>query len=177
MIIILTLILFTSGLIIAASVTDILRMKIPNILPALIIGGFVVAWGIKMALGLDVFQSATSHFATALVVLVIMMILFFTGVFGGGDAKLIPAIALWVGVQGLPSFLMVTSVVGGVLALISITLGKTKLGQKILTKLIKKPALQNGWVGEMVKGRNTIPYGIAIATGGIVAFRTVGYLP
>lgn len=177
MIIILTLILFTSGLIIAASVTDILRMKIPNILPALIIAGFVIAWGFKMALGLDVFQSASSHFATAIVMLVIMMILFFAGVFGGGDAKIIPAITLWIGVQGLPTFLMMTSLAGGILAVISITLRKTTIGQKLLTKLINKPYLQNGWIGEMVKGRNTIPYGIAIAIGGITAFRTIGYLP
>ncbi len=177
MIIILTLILFTSGLIIAASVTDILRMKIPNILPALIISGFVVAWIFKMILGLNVFQSATSHFAAAGIMLVIMMILFFAGVFGGGDAKIIPVITLWIGVQGLPAFLMVTSLTGGILALMSIALRKTSFGQKILTRLINKPYLQNGWIGEMVKGHNTIPYGIAIAIGGIVAFRTVGYLP
>ena len=72
---------------------------------------------------------------------------------------------------------MVTSVVGGLLALISIAMRRTSVGQKVLTKLIQKPYLQNGWVSEMVKGKSTVPYGIAIAIGGIVAFRTIGYLP
>lgn len=177
MIVILTLILFTTGLMIASAITDFRAMKIPNLFPSLIAIGFVIAWVLKTALGLDVFQSATSHFLSGAIVFIIMIILFFAKIFGGGDAKIIPAIALWTGVQGLPAFLMVTSVVGGLLAVISIVMRRTNVGQKLLTKLIQKPYLQNGWVSEMVKGKSTVPYGIAIAIGGIVAFRTIGYLP
>lgn len=177
MIIILTLILFTVGIIIAGGVTDFIKLKIPNLFPILIVTTFIIAYVINILMGLNAFESLKSHIITASVMFVIMLILFFFKLFGGGDAKIIPAITLWIGISGLPTFLMITSVMGGVLALISIGLRKTTIGQTLLTKLLRLPYMQNGWIASMAKGQNVVPYGIAIAIGAIASFRSVGYLP
>ncbi len=177
MTIILTLIVFTSGLIMAAAVTDFIKLKIPNILPVAIIICFVISYGTQEILGKNAFQDLSSHLISGGVMLVIMTVLFFLKLFGGGDAKLIPAVALWTGLNGLPLFLMVTTIVGGGLALISIIIRKTKMGQRFITKMLRFSYLQNGWMWALKKDKNVIPYGIAIAVGGIASFRHLGYLP
>jgi prepilin peptidase CpaA len=177
MTIILTLIVFTSGLIMAAAVTDFLKLKIPNSVSGAIIICFTIAYGTQEILGKNAFQDLSSHLISGGVMLAIMMVLFFLKLFGGGDAKLIPAVALWTGLNGLPLFLMVTTISGGALALVSIALRKTKTGQRFVTKMLRFPTLQNGWIGALAKGENVVPYGIAIAIGAIVSFRHIGYLP
>lgn len=177
MLFILTLILFTLGVIGAAAWSDFIKLRIPNILPLLVVGGFVIAFGIDALIQGGVFQSWGSHALAGGAVFMVMIILFFMNLFGGGDAKLIPAVSLWIGVTGLPVFLMVTTAIGGVLALSSITLRRTKAGQAILTKLLQYPKLTDGWVGAMAKGEAVIPYGIAIAGGAVTAFCSVGLLP
>lgn len=177
-VVLLALTLFTSGLIIAGAITDFLKLRIPNILPILIIGCFAGAYTLHMTLDSNAsFQDLSSHLYAFIGSLIVMMILFFMRLFGGGDAKIIPAIALWTGAQGLGVFLMLTTIAGGVLALLSIALRKTKIGQKLISKLLKYQSLQDGWVGALAKGTNVVPYGIAIAVGGIGAFRSLGYLP
>ena len=177
MIIILTLILFTSGLIIAGAITDFLKLKIPNILPVAITLCFIAAYATQEILEKNAFQDLSSHLISGGVMFVIMVVLFFLKLFGGGDAKIIPAIALWTGSNGLPLFLMITTIAGGVLALTSIGLRKTTVGQSIVTRALKIPAIQNGWVNALAKGDNVVPYGMAIAIGGIASFRHLGYLP
>jgi len=177
MVIILTFMLMTTGLVISAAVIDFLRLKIPNIISGAIIGCFFASYFIHDFLGKDAMQDLSSHVMAGAIMLMIMVTLFFLRLFGGGDAKIIPAIALWTGLNGLPLFLMVTSIVGGVLAIISMILRKTEMGQSILNKAIQYPQLQNGWVNAMVKNHNVVPYGIAIAVGAVISFRHLGYLP
>lgn len=177
-VVLLTLTVFTAGLIIAGAVTDFLKLRIPNIIPLLIILCFVGAYGLHMVLDTNAsFQDLSSHLYAFGGTLVVMMVLFFLKLFGGGDAKIIAAIALWTGTSGLAHFFMITTVMGGILAITSLTLTKTKIGKTIITKLLKHHSLQNGWVGALAKGTNVVPYGIAIAVGGIGAFRSLGYLP
>lgn len=177
-VVLLTLTLFTSGLIIAGAVTDFLKLKIPNILPVLIILCFIGAYGLHTILDTNAsFQELPSHLYAFGGTLVVMMLLFFLKLFGGGDAKIIAAIALWTGTGGLSMFLMLTTVAGGGLAILSIILRKTKIGQVIITRLLRMPYLKEGWVGALARGTNVVPYGIAIAIGGIGTFRSLGYLP
>lgn len=177
MLIILTLTFYILGVVLIAAYTDFTRLRIPNILPILIVGGFILAFGADLVLDVNMFQSLTNHVIAGGSVFLVMLVLFFMRLFGGGDAKLLPAIALWTGLQGLPVFLVVTTFVGGILALLSILLRKTKLGQTLLTKLLHYPKLTDGWPAAMAKGEPVIPYGIAIAIGTIFAFRDIGLLP
>ncbi|MGE5547813.1 MAG: prepilin peptidase [Solirubrobacterales bacterium] len=66
------------------------------------------------------------------------------GLWGGGDAKLLAAVALWTGFAGMPRFMLVTGVAGGVFALIMLIARKARGG-----------------------GAVQIPYGVAIAVGGM----------
>lgn len=66
---------------------------------------------------------------------------FHFGAFGGGDVKLLAAGALWAGVAGIGEFLTVTALAGGILAL-----GFLLTGHR----------------------RASLPYGVAIAVGGMV---------
>ena len=77
MTVILTLILFTSGLIMAAAVTDSLKLKIPNVISGAIIICFATAYGLQEILEKNAFQDLSSHLISGGVMLVIMMVLFF----------------------------------------------------------------------------------------------------
>lgn len=177
MIFILTLTFFALGVALVAAYTDFIKLRIPNILPLLIVGSFITAYIIELVADTGQFQNISSHLFAGGCVFIVMVILFFMKLFGGGDAKLIPAVALWVGLQGLPTFLMITTFVGGGLALLSLFFRKTKIGQHALTKLIHHPRLARGWLEAMAKGEVVIPYGVAIAVGSFVAFYDIGLLP
>lgn len=177
MLVILTLTVFSIGLLFAAAYSDVTRLRIPNFLPAIIVACFAVAYAIGIVFDTGLFQSFQSHLIAGGGAFIIMTTLFFMNLFGGGDAKLIPAVALWVGIKGLPHFLMIMAIIGGLLALASIALRKTKHGQKIITTLIRYPAFQDGWGGALAKGENVVPYGVAIACGAVAGFRAGGLLP
>ena len=74
-------------------------------------------------------------------------LLFRFGLFGGGDAKLLAAGALWIGAGSALPFLAGTALTGGALA----------LGFLV-------------WVGVAGRGRArpSLPYGVAIAAGGVL---------
>lgn len=74
--------------------------------------------------------------------------LFAAGALGGGDVKLLAAASLWLGLAHIPAFLMATALAGGVLA---------------LAKLVERR------IGVGGPGTESLPYGLAIALGGIVA--------
>ena len=177
MIIALTLIVFTIGLCIAAAVSDFLHLKIPNLLSGLIIATFAITATLDHVMGLGLFDDIASNLIIGVLSFGVMLICFFTGLFGGGDAKMISALSFWMGVIGMPVFLMVTAIAGAILAIASITMRKTNHGQRILSKLNAHETLHNGWIGAMVTERNVLPYGIAIACGAIGGFRAAGLLP
>jgi prepilin peptidase CpaA len=79
--------------------------------------------------------------------------LFSFGIMGGGDVKLLAATSLWAGAAYFPAFLMLTAAAGGVLAL-------------WWGPLIRYffPSIA---VAKAANGRPAIPYGVAIAAGGL----------
>jgi prepilin peptidase CpaA len=95
-----------------AALCDLRWRVIPNMLcAALAVGGALVA---VASLGFD----ALWTFATALAVLAGGAALFAAGVMGGGDVKLAAASAMWLTPAQAPAFLVLTSLAGGVLALV-----------------------------------------------------------
>jgi prepilin peptidase CpaA len=79
--------------------------------------------------------------------------LFYFRVMGGGDAKLIAAMGFWVGLSHLVPFLLYTAMAGGV-----VTLGVV---------IIHRIRARNSDIVE--RTTPTVPYGVAIAVGGIIA--------
>ena len=106
----------------------------------------------------------------ALVIFSVLVALFAYGYIGGGDVKLIPGVALWAGPNLAINFLLITTLCGGLVAILIISfqylkkyLTKEKSSENINLSMSKSPQSKNE--------ENIIPYGFGISTGGLyVAF-------
>lgn len=131
-------------LLLIAAISDLRHRIIPNRLNLVIALTAPLAW---MAGGLSLWPDIAWQIGAALAVFAAFAALFALGGMGGGDVKLIGALALWIDVRLLLSLLLVMSIVGGIIA----------AGMLIRKKLSK--AEQNP----------EVPYGVAIAIAGLWA--------
>lgn len=140
-----------------SAVSDAFTMTIPNRVPIVLMATFAI---VAPLAGLGIPEIAL-HIATALAVFGLCFCLFALGTMGGGDAKLLTACALWFGANGsLMEFLVSVSLFGGVLTLAILFLRAQQ--DLILSSRIPLPRL--------LFTATKIPYGIAIAAGGFVAY-------
>lgn len=96
-----------NGLLGCAAAIDLRTFRIPNWLPVLVaIAG--VALNLPVSLG-----ECLDRAAAVLIVAVVGGVLWLRGLFGGGDYKLLWACAVWVGISGLPTFLLAFGVASG----------------------------------------------------------------
>lgn len=91
--------------------------------------------------------------AIAICVFAIGAALFSFGIMGGGDVKLLAAVSLWAGGTYFPAFVILTAAAGGVLAV---------WWSPLLRHFFPSIAL-----AKAANGRPAIPYGAAIAVGGV----------
>jgi prepilin peptidase CpaA len=152
-----------------AAFKDLRERRIPNRLTGglaalypvyVLVSPIPVAW--PAALGL------------AVVVFVIGLGLFGRELMGGGDVKLIAALTLWAGPEQFVSFMLVTALAGGALSLFTLwyrrwgvlieaplaALGLVPAGSRI-------PALPDAPSEKPAALSASLPYGVAIAAGGI----------
>ncbi|HXE01098.1 MAG TPA: prepilin peptidase [Hyphomicrobium sp.] len=140
-----------------AAANDLFTMKIPNRISLALIGGFVaIAVMTRMPL-----ESIGIHVAIALGVLAATFVLFWMNMLGGGDAKLMAAGALWMGPDHIIEFLAYVTAFGGVLAV-------AMLAYRSFLPANAFPL--PGWARRLHKTGEGIPYGIAIAAGGLLLF-------
>lgn len=105
--------------------------------------------------------------AIAAVVFMVCCIFFALGVMGGGDVKLITAVSLWTGPNWTLDFLLATAVAGGFVTLA--VMAKTQINAQIsgeTSQFVKTPGLTMSNV--------QVPYGVAIAIGGLLAAFRMG---
>jgi prepilin peptidase CpaA len=152
----LPIVIFSAAMIFAAF-CDLTTMTIPNWLN---IGLALAFFLFALLLGLPM-QTLAIHSALGLAALIAGMGFFFMGWIGGGDAKLIAASALWVGADGLLSYLVVASLLGGAL-----TLGLLMFRTMPLPLVL----VRQGWIARLHEKREGIPYGIALAAAGLLVF-------
>jgi prepilin peptidase CpaA len=133
-----------------AAVEDIARRRIAN--------AFVLALAllalVRLVFGPSFGAAAGTPFldlAVAMAVFVAGAVLFRFGLFGGGDVKLLAAGALWIGAASAGSYLFATALAGGLLA----------LGFLVWTLVASA-------IGKGAR-RPSLPYGVAISAGGILA--------
>jgi prepilin peptidase CpaA len=100
------------ALLLAASCWDVLRLRIPNIIPA----ALVVLFAPQMLLG--GVQHPLGHLMAMGLALLILLPLFALNILGGGDVKLLAAVALWLGINKLAALLILVGIVGGVFTLV-----------------------------------------------------------
>ena len=145
------------ALLIVAALSDVTTMTIPNRISIALVAAFVPA---ALLLRLDL-QVILTSLGLGIVGLVLGMILFALRFIGGGDAKLIAASALWLGVGGAPTFLLWTAIAGGVFAV-----GLLYAREAAQPFLAGAPT----WLARLLAPKGDIPYGVAIAIGSLAAF-------
>src|ERR1051325_5688182 len=138
------LLLFPALMAFAAS-SDLLTMTISNRISLILVGGFFVlaVWSGMPPTDIGM------HVLAALSVLVVTFVFF-----GGGDAKLAAATALWLGFDQLLNYLTIASILGGVLTLLIMRF-----------RLMPLPALlaNQEWAKRLHRMDAGVPYGIALA--------------
>lgn len=140
-----------------AAFSDLFTMTIPNRVSLILIASFVVLAPLS-GLGL---QAIGMHLAGGAIVFTACFALFAFNVMGGGDAKLLSATALWFGLNESLLFLMTdVAAVGGLVTLLILAVR----AQSDTILAIGLP------VPNSVLLAKKIPYGIAIAIGGFMAF-------
>jgi prepilin peptidase CpaA len=125
-----------------AAATDIRRRQIDNWLNAAIAAAAPVFW---WATGLSLWPGVAMQVALALGTFVVLAALFAVRAMGGGDVKLLTALALWLPAVLFARLLLVMALAGGVL---TIALGVWHITRRRT-------------------GRLKIPYGVAIALAGL----------
>jgi prepilin peptidase CpaA len=100
------------ALLVAASCCDVLRLRIPNLIPL----ALVALFALQILVGRGV-QAPLDHLLAMGLTLLILMPLFALNMLGGGDVKLLAAVALWLGMNKLAALLILVGIVGGIFAL------------------------------------------------------------
>ena len=140
-------------LLIAAAAQDVYQLRISNLFPVAIFLLFPVY---AVAKGVD--ASIWQNGAVFLVVLALGILAFGVHWLGGGDVKLLAAIALWFDIAGAAWLIGAVALLGAAIALFFI----------LFRRVIPEPALlRTGMVS--LKRRGPIPYGLGIAGGAIAA--------
>nr|WP_316651435.1 prepilin peptidase [uncultured Gellertiella sp.] len=140
-----------------AAFNDLFTMTIPNRIPVIILAAFVLTIPFT---GMG-FADVAGHVGASLVTLALCLALFSCNQMGGGDAKLLTACAIWFGFNmSLLEFAVYVSFLGGLLTVLIVILRSQ--AQAIMAMGIHLP-------GSLLVAKK-IPYGIAIAAAGFMAF-------
>ena len=133
-----------------AALHDVNRLTIPNWLNLTLAGLFVPA---AAASGLPL-EMLGGHVLLGLATFVVAFALFAFGIVGGGDAKMIPAVMLWIGPSASFQFLLAMMLVGGLCALVIVSVRNT-----VPAVLVPGP------IRAPFEEKAGVPYGVAIAAG------------
>lgn len=102
-----------------------------------------------LAIGLSPWPDMAWQLGVALLVFGAFCVAFHFGQMGGGDVKMIGALALWLPPMPLLAMLMMMSIIGGILTLIMLIEHKFRRDKGVLE----------------------VPYGVAIAIAGLISLR------
>jgi prepilin peptidase CpaA len=166
----------TIVLLVAAALSDITRYRIPNTIVYAIVAAFAVG---------AIFNFAWPAIVWPVLAGVAMFLLgaglFALGLFGGGDVKLIAAMALWTSFADLPRFLLIMGAAGGLIGLVLLL--KRRRQQPAMASSAPPPADAAAVEAAGAAASETppsepprptrkshIPYGVGIAVAGLDFF-------
>ena len=101
------------------------------------------------------------HVAAGVLMLVLGVLLFIPGWFGGGDAKLMAAIGLWIGPENLLPYMLYVALAGGMIAAAFSSARSVPLPRVLLGE---------AWALRLHRHDTGIPYGIALAAGALLVY-------
>lgn len=148
--------IFPAALVVAAA-NDLYEFKIPNWLSIILICAYPVAGFAAGAPAMVIVEGLLIGAAA----LVVGFLLFSFNIIGGGDAKLLATTAPWIGMGAIGWFLFYTSIagLGVIIALL------TFRSLPIFPIYARAP-----WLLQLYDRKEDVPYGVAIAAGGLVSF-------
>jgi len=112
-----------------AVLSDVTRLRVPNAVPVALVALFLLHGLVQQAPGV-----LATHVLVGAGALAAALFLYTRGAFGGGDAKFLAALALWMGPAHITGFAVPAALLGGVTAV-------GLLGLKKL--LVARPALES----------------------------------
>ena len=136
------LLVLLAGILVVAAAIDVRTFTISNRLNLTVALLAPVYW---LSVALSPWPGMAMQLAGGAVVFVLLAGAFFAGMMGGGDVKLAAALALWFPPLATIKFLVLMSLAGGVLTMAVLAFHRLRKRE----------------------GRPEIPYGVAIAFGGI----------
>jgi prepilin peptidase CpaA len=145
------------GAVAFAAAMDIFTMRIPNRVSIVLVAAF---FPLALLAGLGL-EEIGEHILAGTLLFAVGFGLFVGGWFGGGDAKLMAAIGLWVGLDGLLPYLLYVAVAGGFIATVFSTVRSAPLPEMLLGE---------EWALRLHRQDGGIPYGIALAAGALLVF-------
>lgn len=145
------LLLGAAGLLLAAAVSDARQYRIPNAIAAAMLASFPL-FVLTAPHGLDWKQ----HVMVFLLILAAGFAMFMGHLAGAGDVKLLAVTGLWAGPHNVAVLLVSTAVAGGMVAL-----------TMALLTMVRNRRAENRQEPAVAVARVPIPYGIAIAFGGL----------
>lgn len=131
-----------AALLVIAAVIDVRTFTISNRLNLAVA---LLAPAYWLSIALSPWPGMAIQLAAAIMVFTLLAVAFYAGMMGGGDVKLAAALALWFSPASTIKFLIWMSIAGGALTLCVV--GWHRFKQR--------------------EGRPEIPYGVAIACGGL----------
>jgi len=137
------LLIALAALLVVAAAIDVRTFTISNRLNLIVALLAPVYW---LSIALPIWPGVGIQLAAGAGVFALLAGAFYAGMMGGGDVKLAAALALWFSPSSTLKFLVLMSLAGGVLTLAVMALHRVKQRE----------------------GRPEIPYGVAIAFGGLV---------
>lgn len=145
------------GAMVWAAIADVVTLKIQNRLVLLLLTSYSVLAVVSDMSWLSIGQNVI----VGAFILIGMFALFSFGWIGGGDAKLAAVVALWLGMEHTLAFVLTTAVFGGALTAILIQV-----------RLLPLPiqCLRTPWIVRLHAPETGVPYGVAIAAGGLINF-------
>lgn len=152
------ILILLSGLFLAlcifAALHDVNRLTIPNWLNITLAALFLPA---ALVSGLPL-ELLGGHLLAGGLAFVVAFGLFAFRIFGGGDAKMIPAVVLWMGPAAALPFLYWMAIAGGACALI-LLIGRRSVPAEVVPGFMRAP----------FEPKAGVPYGVAIAAGAMLA--------
>lgn len=153
-----TLALFIFPVLMAyAASSDLLTMRIANWL-VLVVAACYFILALLVQLSWSEIGLAS---AAAAIVLAIAFAFFAFGWIGGGDAKLVSASALWVGLGFMLQYLIYAALLGGGLTLLILAFRRYPLPEW---------ARKQAWIDRLHNPKSGVPYGIALAAAALLVY-------
>jgi prepilin peptidase CpaA len=146
-----------AALMLIAALEDLRRLIIPNALTL----SLCVLWPLYLV-ATPSLLGVLGSFGCAVAVFLVGALCFSRGYLGGGDVKLLAAATLWAGPTGTPTLLILTGVLGGMLALFLAFPPGAHIATLARVKLGPDDTPQRSGLG------TPIPYGVAIAAASLI---------